>query len=90
MKHDKKNRKAINKLCNKKTQACENLQLFNRYLGVLNEEIRLSQIKNSEKHEYLKNQKSKTYKEPKINCNLNNVLFRVSENKTNQNKSINV
>lgn len=83
MKHDKKNRKAINKLCNKKTQAYENLQLFNRYLGVLNEEIRLSQIKNSEKNEYLKNQKSKTFKEPKINCNLNNVLFRVSENKTN-------
>ncbi|CAH1731069.1 unnamed protein product [Aphis gossypii] len=76
MKHDKKNRKAINKLCNKKTQAYENLQLFNRYLGVLNEEIRLSQIKNSEKNEYLKNQKSKTFKEPKINCNLNNVLFR--------------
>ncbi|XP_026821230.1 uncharacterized protein PFB0145c-like [Rhopalosiphum maidis] len=76
MKQDKKNRKDINKLFTKKTQAYQNLRMFNEYIDILNEEIHLNKIKNAEKHESSKKHKSKMYNEPKINCDLNNVLFR--------------
>jgi len=89
-KQDTKNRKDINKLCTKKIQASEKLQHFNKYLAALNEEIRLSQIKDSEKHENSKIYRSKTYKEPKIHCDLNNLLFNVSDNKTNRYKLTNL
>jgi hypothetical protein len=88
MKQDKKHRKAINKLFTKKTHASQSLRMFNEYIDILNEEINLKKIKNAKKYE--SSNKSKIYNEPKINCNLNNVLFRVSENKTNLNKSINI
>lgn len=80
-KQDIKNRKDINKLCTKKIQASEKLQHYNKYLAALNEEIRLSQIKDSGKHKNSKIYKSKTYKEPKIHCDLNYLLFRVSDSK---------
>lgn len=89
-KQDVKNRKDINQLCIKKTQASEKLQHYNKYLAALNEEIRLSQIKDPEKHQNSKIYKSKIYKEPKIYGDLNNLLFRVSDNKTNRYKSTNV
>lgn len=82
-KQDVQNRKDIHKLCTKKIQATEKLQHFNKYLAALNEEIRLSQIKNSGKHKNPESYKSKTHKELKIHCNLNNLLFRVRNNKTN-------
>jgi len=88
-KQDVQNRKDINKLCTQKIQATEKLQHFNKYLAALNEEIRLSQIKDSGNHKNSKIYESKIYKEPKIHCDLNNLLFRVSDNKTNQQKSIN-
>ncbi|KAL5236933.1 hypothetical protein ACI65C_004343 [Semiaphis heraclei] len=75
-KQDVQNRKDIHKLCTKKIQATEKLQHFNKYLAALNEEIRLSQIKNSGKHKNPESYKSKTHKELKIHCNLNNLLFR--------------
>jgi len=84
-KQDIKNRKDINKLCTKKIQASEKLQHYNKYLADLNEEICLSQINDSGKHK-----NSKTYKKPKIHCDLNSLLFKVSDNKTNQYKSTNV
>jgi len=90
MKQDKKNRKAINKLFTKKTQASQSLRMYNEYIELLNEEVNLKKIKNAKKYESSKKHKSKIYNVPKINCNLNNVLFRVSENKTNRNKSINI
>lgn len=82
-KQDIKNRKDINKLCTKKIQASEKLQHYNKYLAALNEEIRLSQINDSGKHKNSKIYKSKNYKKPKIHCDLNNLLFKVSDNKTN-------
>lgn len=88
-KQDIKNRKDINKLCTKKIQASEKLQHFNKYLAALNEEIRLSQVRGSEKHKNSKIYKSKTYKEPKIHYDLNKLLFKVSDNKTNRHKSTN-
>lgn len=84
-KQDIKNQKDINKLCTKKIQASEKLQHYNDYLVELNEEIRLRQIDDSGKHK-----KSKTYKKPKIHCDLDSLLFKVSDNETNQYKSTNV
>lgn len=89
-KQDLKNRRDINKLCTKKIQASEKLQHYNKYLAALNEEIRLSHIKDSGKFKNSKIYKSKTYKEPTIHCDLNNLLFKVSDNKTNRYKSTNV
>lgn len=88
-KQDVQNRKDINKLCTKKIQATEKLQHFNKYLAALNEEVRLSQIKDSGKHKNVEIYKLKTYKELKIHCNLNNLLFRVCNNKANGYKSSN-
>jgi len=84
-KEDEKTRKYINNILNKVLQEEIKFEKLDTHLMILNEDIRLIKIKNSEKREHLRKIRSKTHNDEKMHGNMKNLLFRVSDNETNSN-----